>query len=102
MTRICIGRASEIAPGSLRRFEIEGHGVCVARVADGTFHALDDRCTHDDVELSGGELLGTEVECPAHGSLFDVVTGEVCGLPANKPARVYPIEVLGEDLIIDL
>ena len=102
MRRVCIGRASDVVPGSLRRYEFEGQAFCVARTNDGTFYALDDRCTHENVELSGGDLVGTEVECPAHGSLFDLVTGEVCGLPANKPTRAYDIGVVGDELLIDL
>ena len=102
MPRVCIGRASVVVPGSLRRYEVEGQAFCVARTNDGMFYALDDRCTHENVELSGGELVGNEVECPAHGSLFDLVTGEVCGLPADKPTRVYDIGVVDDELFIDL
>jgi 3-phenylpropionate/trans-cinnamate dioxygenase ferredoxin subunit len=43
--------------------------------------------------LSEGELFGTEVECPRHGSAFDVTTGAVLSLPATKPVPVYDVKV---------
>jgi 3-phenylpropionate/trans-cinnamate dioxygenase ferredoxin subunit len=97
-----LGPADEVALGSLRRYEVGSLAICVARLADGAFYALEDRCTHDDVELSDGDLVGSDVECPAHGSLFDVATGEVCGLPATVPARVYALRVDGDDLVLEL
>src|ERR1700738_2290963 len=86
----------------LKRIEVDGYALCLAHVSGGGYHAIEDRCTHEDVELSDGELLGDEVECPMHGSLFSVVTGEVCGLPAEIPAKVYQVDVVGDELFVDL
>jgi nitrite reductase/ring-hydroxylating ferredoxin subunit len=94
--------AADIAPGCLKRVEVNGVALCLAHVEGDGFHAIDDRCTHEDAELSDGELLGDEVECPLHGSRFSVVTGEVCGLPAEIPAKVYAVEVVGDELFVDL
>lgn len=102
MTRIRIGARGDVAPGTLRRYELDGVALCVAHTKDGRFLAVDDRCTHEDVELSGGDLIGDEVECPLHGSLFDMTTGEVCGLPADKPTIAYAVDIVGEDLLVDI
>jgi uncharacterized membrane protein/nitrite reductase/ring-hydroxylating ferredoxin subunit len=48
-----------------------------------------DRCTHRGGPLSDGTLICGTVQCPWHGSQFDVHTGEVkCG-PAEAPIRAY-------------
>jgi 3-phenylpropionate/trans-cinnamate dioxygenase ferredoxin subunit len=97
-----IASTGEIPAGCLKRIEVDGYALCLAHVAGGGFHAIEDRCTHEDVELSDGDLLGDEVECPMHGSLFNVVTGEVCGLPAEIPVKVYDVAVVDDELFVDL
>ena len=54
-----------------------------------TFHAVDDECSHEDYSLSEGEVWvdECEIECPRHGSTFDLLTGEPCSLPATQPGR---------------
>ena len=102
MTKVRLARTDDVLEGTLRRVEANGTAVCLAHVRGGGFYAVEDRCTHENVELSGGDLLGTEIECPLHGSLFDVKTGDVCGLPANEPLRTYEVTVVGDDLVVDL
>jgi nitrite reductase/ring-hydroxylating ferredoxin subunit len=102
MTRVVIARTDDIKPGGLLRVEVGDLALCIAHVDGDGFYAVEDRCSHEQVELSAGELLGTEVECPLHGSLFDVKTGEVCGLPADRPVQTYELEVDGHDLVAEL
>ena len=64
--------------------------IAVARTEDG-YAAFDDRCTHRGGPLSDGVLICGTVQCPWHGSQFDVRTGEVkCG-PAQDAVATYPI-----------
>ena len=60
-----------------------------------TFYAVDDECSHEDYSLSEGEVWAEEcqIECPRHGSTFDLVTGAPCSLPATQPVAVYEVEV---------
>ncbi|MDT7763563.1 MAG: 3-phenylpropionate/trans-cinnamate dioxygenase ferredoxin component, partial [Mycobacterium sp.] len=62
---------------------------------------ISDLCSHEEIELSDGELDGEDVECPAHGSRFNVRTGEVSGLPAEDPVATYPVTVEEGKIIID-
>jgi len=57
--------------------------VAVFRVADEVF-AVGDRCSHAEASLAEGEVYGTEVECPRHGSEFDLRTGQPISLPATR------------------
>ena len=64
--------------------------VAVARTETG-YAAFDDRCTHKGGPLSDGVLICGTVQCPWHGSQFDVHTGEVkCG-PAQEDINTYPL-----------
>jgi 3-phenylpropionate/trans-cinnamate dioxygenase ferredoxin subunit len=97
-----IADASELKPGGMLRVEVDGRAYCIARVDSGEVYAVDDLCTHEDESLSEGELWGCHIECPAHGSRFDVTDGEVSGLPAKTPTKTYPCHVVGDDIFIDV
>jgi histidine ammonia-lyase len=47
----------------------------------------------DGAELTGGPIHGYEVECPRHGSRFDVRTGEALCPPAYLPTAKFPVKV---------
>jgi 3-phenylpropionate/trans-cinnamate dioxygenase ferredoxin subunit len=94
---IDIARAEDIPPGHAARVEIDDTPVAVFNV-NGEFFALDDTCSHAEASLSEGDL-DTErciIECPLHGSSFDLRTGDALTLPAVEPVRVHQVEV-GDD-----
>ena len=93
---------ADLAPGSLRRIRCGEVDVCLARMGDGSVHAVQDPCSHEGESLSEGEIIGGEVECPLHSSRFDLRTGEPRGLPAVDPVRVYPVDIRGEDVYIEV
>jgi 3-phenylpropionate/trans-cinnamate dioxygenase ferredoxin subunit len=100
LARVRVAGSSDVAPGDISRVEVDGLAVCLAHVVGEGIFAVADRCTHEDIELSGGDLEGAEIECPAHGSRFDVRTGAVRGLPASVPADTYRVEVEGDDVFV--
>ena len=85
----------ELEDGGVRRFDVKGRSLAVVRLGDDVY-ALGDRCSHADVSLSGGEVDDEEctVECPKHGSEFDLLTGEPRSLPATRPVPVYDVSVV--------
>jgi 3-phenylpropionate/trans-cinnamate dioxygenase ferredoxin subunit len=101
LARQLVARASEIPVDSMRRVDLDGLQICLAHGEDGGFYAINDICTHEDYSLCEGTLWGLEIECPQHGSRFNLKTGKVTGLPAVIPAAVYPVEVEGEDVYVD-
>ena len=68
--------------------------VAVVRIDDDVY-AIGDVCSHADVSLSGGEVYRDEreIECPQHGSVFSLTTGEPCTLPATQPVPVFDVVV---------
>jgi 3-phenylpropionate/trans-cinnamate dioxygenase ferredoxin component len=95
-----IGRASDVGTGQLRAFDVEGTKVSVAN-ANGTLYAFDDTCTHMGCSLAQGELDGTTVTCPCHGSQFDVASGKVLRGPAQRPVRSRAVQVEGDTLLAE-
>ena len=101
--RVVLCRRDDIAPGQARRFDVGPHRIAIVRVDD-DFYAIGDRCSHEDYSLAEGEVWADEreLECPRHGSTFDLTTGAPCSLPATKPVPVYEVEVDGDDVAVVL
>lgn len=98
---------ADLSPGSAMLAELtkaDGSDIPVAlvRTSEGDFYAIDDLCTHGEVSLSEGEVDGCHIECWAHGSRFDVRTGEPDELPAMIPVKTYPTRVDGERVLVDI
>ena len=96
-----VGTADDPPDGTLRRVEAGGRAVCVARV-EREWVAFDDTCTHEECSLAGGELDGSVVVCPCHGSEFDVRTGDVLTPPALEPLPIYEARVERDTLQVRL
>jgi 3-phenylpropionate/trans-cinnamate dioxygenase ferredoxin component len=92
---------AELPPGATRIVEWEDLEIGVFN-CNGEIFALEDRCSHDDGPLAEGELdpENCTVECPRHGSLFDLRTGKPKTLPAYVPVDTFPVRV--EDDVIKL
>ena len=79
---------------------VSGVVMAVVRVADREVYAVNDVCTHANVSLSEGDLIGCQLECWMHGSRFDLRTGVPSGPPAIVPVAVYPVRLDGDDVYI--
>ena len=85
---------SELPPGERRLVEFDDLEVGVFNCG-GTFYAIEDRCSHDDGPLAEGifDEGACTIECPRHGSLFDLKTGKPRTLPAYTPVDIFPVRV---------
>ena len=96
-----VAATSEIPNGSMKQVDVGGIDVMVANV-NGNFYALANKCTHAGGPLAKGRLEGFVVQCPLHGSKFDVRTGAVVGPPAQIPERVFGVKVEGKDVFVNV
>ena len=88
----------------------EGKGVKLCRsgrvvaafLTEGEVYAVDDLCSHAEASLSEGEVFDTEVECPLHGAVFDLTSGEALTLPATRPVATYPTRVEQGKVWVDI
>ena len=99
-----VGKTSDIPEGEVRKFVVRRIEIAVANLGEGVFLAVDDICSHAEASLSEGEIDVDEVtiECPRHGSVFDLETGKPKSLPATLPIVTFPVKVEGERLLIEL
>ena len=96
-----VAKLEEIPDGGMRQFVAHGEPVGLYRVGADVF-AIHDMCTHEETFLTDGEfeIEDMEVECPLHGSRFDVRDGSVRILPATKPVRAYEVKVEGDVVLV--
>ncbi len=87
-----VGPAESIGPGDFEVVETDDFPIAVVNV-DGDFYAIEDICTHDGEELTGGPIEGDEIICPRHGAKFCIRTGEVLSPPAYEDVRTFETRV---------
>ena len=90
---------SELASGQMRLIEHANLEIGVFNCG-GEFYAIDDRCSLDDGPLAEGpfDADACTVECPRHGSLFDLKTGRPKSLPAYEPVDTFPV-IIDDEMI---
>jgi nitrite reductase/ring-hydroxylating ferredoxin subunit len=93
--------AGEIGDGEMTAVPVEDRMVAIANVG-GNLHAFDDVCTHQQCSLAEGDLEGLVIECPCHGSQFDITSGEVVNGPATEPIDVFEVRDEDGQLLVSL
>jgi nitrite reductase (NADH) small subunit/3-phenylpropionate/trans-cinnamate dioxygenase ferredoxin subunit len=96
-----VAETKEVAPGTGKVVEADGRSLALFNVA-GTFHAIDNTCTHEGGPLGEGELAGEVVTCPWHNTEFNVTTGEALGPLTDEGVRSFPVKVQGNDVLVEL
>jgi 3-phenylpropionate/trans-cinnamate dioxygenase ferredoxin component len=91
----------ELPPGTMRLVEVGTLAIGVYNCA-GRFHAIEDRCSHDDGPLCEGEWEpeACAVICPRHGSRFDLESGIPMSLPAFAAVAIYPVSVRADGVVV--
>ncbi len=101
MSELAAGALADLPTETGLRIDNGDAAVAVFKVGD-SVHAIADRCSHAEASLSEGELFDGEVECPRHGAVFDVATGEALTLPASRPVAVYATTVRDGEVFIEI
>src|SRR5216110_3139155 len=92
-----VASTDDIPAGQARMVEVNDKEIAIFNVG-GSFHAIDNTCTHVGGPLCEGEIEGAEVTCPWHGAVFDVTSGDVLGPPAIERVSRYNVRVEGSDI----
>jgi nitrite reductase/ring-hydroxylating ferredoxin subunit len=101
MAKISIGMVTDMEDVPLQGFTIQGRLILLANLG-GTYFAMGNVCSHDRCWLSEGRIIGGNVQCPCHGSMFSLKTGEAVHRPATDPVPVYDVTVENEEVFIDM
>ena len=97
-----VARKSQLPENDGTYVEVDGgHRIALFNLG-GEIYALDNDCTHVGGPLSQGRVEKDEVECPWHGSRFDIRTGEVKLFPAREDVATYKVRVTGDDVEVEI
>jgi nitrite reductase/ring-hydroxylating ferredoxin subunit len=91
----------DLAPNEMRGVQADGKNILVANIG-GEYYAIGNVCTHMGCSLSDGTLSGENVECPCHGSNYNVKTGSVVKGPTKKSEPAYEVKVEGGQVLVNL
>jgi len=94
-----VAKTTDLADGEMMLVEVGDESVLISNLG-GSFYAISDECPHAMGSLSDGEVEGDEVECPLHGSRFNLRTGESLSPPAAEPVARYAVQVDGDDISV--
>ena len=94
-----VAATSEIQADKMKMVQYKGQVICLANIM-GKYYAIRNTCTHMGGPLAQGKLEGHVVECPWHGSRFDLTTGEVKKGPAQTPEPVFEVKIEGTSILI--
>lgn len=102
-----VAETEDIPPGSMLKTVIRDKEVLVVNV-DGSFYAIDNRCSHQKGDLSKGTLNGKILTCPVHGSQFDVTSGRNVKAPKflfflklkTVDLGSFEVKVEGNDVLV--
>ncbi|HUY83262.1 MAG TPA: non-heme iron oxygenase ferredoxin subunit [Steroidobacteraceae bacterium] len=92
MTWLDAGPESRLEKDRAISAQIGPHFVAIARCEDGV-HAVEDLCTHDGAELTGGSVEACEIVCPRHGARFCLRTGAALTPPAYEAVRTFEAKI---------
>lgn len=96
-----VATATELKTNQMKLIHLNGKRIVLARTESG-YAAFDDHCTHRGGSLAGGAMMCGTVQCPWHGSQFDVNTGAVKAGPAKEPIHTYHVEQRGDGVFLTL
>ena len=92
----------DIDEEDLIRFDHAGRTFAIYKSPEGRFYATDGQCTHEQVHLSGGLVMGDKVECPKHNGQFDYRTGEAKRAPVCINLKTFKTKVEGDRVLIEV
>ena len=96
---IRVADTKDIQPMQMKEVKVDGQKVIIVNI-DRKYYAIGSICTHEGGPLADGTLSGYEIECPWHGSKFDIRTGDVTNPPANEPEPSYEVKVDGNKILV--
>lgn len=94
----------DVPVGEAKRFAVDDRLIAVVNLGDNGFRAIDAICSHAKYFLDEGDVDVEEatIECPQHGSTFDLETGNPRTLPATRPVDVFTVTTDGDDILIEV
>ena len=94
-----VAETEDVQVSQMMAVEVNDEKICLANV-NGKYYAIGNVCTHMGGPLAEGKLEEYIVQCPWHGSRFDIRSGEVVRPPAMKHEPTYEVKIENNDILI--
>ena len=94
-----VAQSKDIGPSTMKAVDVAGEKVCIINI-EGNYYAIGNVCTHMGGPLNEGTLEGFEVQCPWHGSKFDVRSGEPTKPPARQAVSSYEVKIQDNNILV--
>ena len=91
----------DVAEGQMKKISTPQGDILLANV-DGSFHAVADLCTHEEVSLYLGCLRGKTIECSLHSGTFDITTGKALSDPVEKDLETFQTRVDKGEVFLEM
>jgi 3-phenylpropionate/trans-cinnamate dioxygenase ferredoxin subunit len=98
--RVCL--VEDIDREDVIRFDYQDRTFAVYRTPDGTPYATDGLCTHENVHLADGLVMGDQIECPKHNGRFNLCTGKALRAPVCVNLNTWPARIAGAHIEIEI
>tara|TARA_Y100000996_G_C22096044_1_gene467788 strand:- start:58 stop:378 length:321 start_codon:yes stop_codon:yes gene_type:complete len=96
---IPVADVTDIALNQSVSVELEDKSILICNTENGVF-AVEDRCTHADIPLCGGQIVGNFISCPVHGAVFDLSDGSVQAPPAFEDLETFEVKIDGTSISV--
>jgi 3-phenylpropionate/trans-cinnamate dioxygenase ferredoxin component len=104
MTLVKVCSVADVPEGEVTRVGVGDREIAIVNLGADGFRAIDAICSHAHYYLDEGDVDVEDVtiECPKHGSTFDLDSGKPRSLPATVPVQVFPVKVDDDDVLIEV
>jgi 3-phenylpropionate/trans-cinnamate dioxygenase ferredoxin subunit len=99
MSFVRVTSKSELVPGTMKDVEVNSIQILLVNLDDNYF-AIGNICKHKGCKLSMGTLTGEVVQCPCHGSRYNVRTGEIVRGPTTEPEPSYEVKIENDQILV--
>ena len=96
---IFVADITDINLNQSQSIELNGSDILICHTNNGIF-AIEDRCSHADIPLCGGQIIDNFISCPVHGAVFDLTDGSVQSPPAFEDIKTFQVKIEGTSISV--
>lgn len=99
---IKVGATELLNKGDVIRFDFEEHTYAVYCTKEGDYYATEGICTHGNMHLADGLVIGKQIECAKHNGRFNLKDGSVGRPPACVGLKTFSVKTENGNILMDI
>ena len=93
---------NDIFRKNILKVDLDGLNLLLYRDKEDEIYCIENRCTHENFILSGGEVKDDTITCPHHGAKFNLKTGKALIMPAAAAIETFPVKLKGDEIFVGI